>query len=169
MTENSTLNIPSVTETQLIREVSKQSFYRFIQEFWHSVVVDKPVWNWHIEYLCDEVQQILERIFRGLPKLYDLLINIPPGTTKSTIFSIFLPAYMWIRMPSSRVIACSYSGGLAEDFSRKNLQVLQSALFRNCFPEIKLGLERSTHFTNTKGGERYCAGIGGVITGKHAH
>jgi predicted phage terminase large subunit-like protein len=169
MGEELSVCIPQDAEIELIRDITKHSFFRFVQEFWGTIIVDKPIWNWHIKYLCDEVQIMLERVFKGLPKLYDLVINIPPSTTKSTIFSIFLPAYTWVRMPSARIIACSYSGGLAEDFSRKNLNVIQSELFQRCFPEIVLGLRQSTHFTNTKSGERYCAGIGGAITGKHAH
>jgi phage terminase large subunit-like protein len=72
-------------------------------------------------------------------------------------------------MSGSRIIACSYSGGLAADFSRKNLDIIRSDKYQKCFPNIKLGLEQAVHFTNSEHGERYCAGIGGAITGKHAH
>jgi hypothetical protein len=72
-------------------------------------------------------------------------------------------------MLHARIIACSYSGGLAFDFSRKSRDVFRSEKYRKCFPEVELELEQAMHFTNTGHGERYCAGIGGAITGKHAH
>jgi predicted phage terminase large subunit-like protein len=156
-------------EIDLIRSVTKDSFYRFVQEFWGTIITEKPVWNWHIKYLCDEAQIVAERIFAGQPKLYDLIINISPGSTKSSLFSVFMPAWMWTRMPNARLICCSYSATLAGDFSRKNREVIRSEKYQKCFPEIKLKMEKADHFDNTSHGERYSAGVGGSVTGKHTN
>lgn len=69
-------------EIELIRAVSTQSFYRFVQEFWHLVVPEKPVWNWHVEYLCQKVQEVFDDVHTGKSKKYDLIINLPPGSSK---------------------------------------------------------------------------------------
>src|SRR5690606_9908501 len=66
-----------VDEMELVGSVCKDSFYEFVKEFWSVIVPEKPVWNWHIEYLCNELQKIAERVFQGKPKLYDLVVNIP--------------------------------------------------------------------------------------------
>lgn len=69
-------------EAALLRSVCTQSFYRFVQEFWPIVVAEKPHWNWHIEYLCQKLQTMLEDVIAGRPKKYDLIINLPPGSSK---------------------------------------------------------------------------------------
>src|SRR4051812_41244319 len=88
-------------------EQCRRSLFKFVQEFWDVIIPEDPVWNWHIEYLCDEIQRDVLRVCK-LPeqrlqgfimppkpresKLHDVLVNIPPGTTKSTILSVMLPA-----------------------------------------------------------------------------
>ena len=67
-----------VTEAALVRSICLESFYDFVQVFWHEVVPEAPVWNWHIRYLCDEFQRDAERVFAGKPKQHDTIINISP-------------------------------------------------------------------------------------------
>ena len=69
----------------ILAALCKKSFYEFVIEFWDVVVPEEPVYNWHIKYLCDEIQEMAERVFRGERKKHDLIINIAPGSTKSTI------------------------------------------------------------------------------------
>lgn len=161
----------NVAENEIVHWICRRSFYRFVQEFWKTIIPEKPVWNWHIEYLCGELQQIAELVFRGEPKQYDLIVNVPPGSTKSTIVSVMFPAWAWTQMPQARIICGSYSHDLAMDFSRKNRDVVQSTWYQKCFPDVTLKQDQNTktHFANTKGGERYSTGTGGAVTGKHAH
>jgi len=78
-----------VTEAALVRGICLESFYDFVQVFWHEVVPEAPVWNWHIRYLCDEFQKDAERVFAGKPKRHDTIINISPGSTKSTVLALW--------------------------------------------------------------------------------
>lgn len=62
----------------------------FIREAWHILEPDQPlVWNWHLDAIC----QHLEAVTDG--KITRLLINIPPGTSKSLIVSVLWPAWEW--------------------------------------------------------------------------
>jgi hypothetical protein len=79
----------------LIRELNNRSFYAFLKFFWPEVSSEVFKDNWHIRYLCDELQSVALRVSQGLPKTYDLIINIPPGTTKTVICSIMFPAWCW--------------------------------------------------------------------------
>jgi len=164
-----TVYLPDDAEHQLIREITKRSFYRFVQEFWHTITSEDPHWNWHIKYLCDELQIVAERVFAKKPKAYDVLINISPGSTKSSLCSVLFPTWLWTRMPNAQIIACSHTMALAHGFSRKSREVVKSDLYMKCFPEVQIVLDQATHFTNTQGGERYAVGVGGTVTGKHAH
>ncbi len=158
-------------EYELIASISRESLFEFVKEFWSDVIAEKPIWNWHIPYLANELQIMAERVFRGLPKDYDLIINEPPGSTKSTLSSIMFPSWTWTRMPSSRFLGGSYTAPLAMDLSRKNKDVVTCEKYRRAFPEIVLRRDQSakSHFVNTKGGSRYSFGVQGTVTGMHAH
>lgn len=62
--------------------VLKDEFYEFFKAFWDVVVPDEYVENWHIPYLCGRMQAVAERVFGGLACEQDLVVNVPPGTSK---------------------------------------------------------------------------------------
>lgn len=160
----------SFDENNIVRSICKDSFYAFVQEFWALIIPDKPVYNWHIKYMCDELQVIAERVFANKPKLYDLIINVPPGSTKSTICSVMFPAWIWTRMPSAKVIGASYSFDLAMDLSRRCRDIIISDKFKELWPKIVLREDQNakSFFVNTSKGFRIAVGTGG-ITGYHGH
>ena len=157
-------------ENDLIASICRESFYEFVREFWDVIVPEKPVWNWHIEYLCNELQIVAERVFKNEPKEYDLIINVPPGSTKTTICGIMFPAWVWTRMPSVGIIGCSYTYDVALDMSRKSRIVIKSEKYQQCFPEIRItnDMDAKGHFAIKQMGERNTVGTDGNITGRHA-
>ncbi len=161
----------SFSEYSLIRSICEDSFYEFVKEFWDVLWPDDPVWNWHIRYLCEEAQIVCERMFLSLPKLYDLIINVSPGSTKSTIFSILLHAWVWVKMPEAVIIGGSYSGGLALDFGLFTRDVILSDKYQLTFPHVVIRREQmaKSSFMNTRRGMRIATSVGGTITGKHGH
>lgn len=163
--------IPDVSEDDLTCSICKESFFEFVKEMWDTIIKEKPVWNWHIEYLCNELQAIAERVMAGLPNLHDTIINIPPGTTKSTIVSIMLPVWVWTKMPSARFICGSYTHTLALDLARKSRDVLESEKYQRLFPGLKLREDQNTkgHYVNNKGGARLSTASGASAIGLHAH
>lgn len=160
-----------IDEYNLLASICRDSFYDFVQEFWETVIAETPIWNWHIRVICDELQEMAERVIRGEVKLHDLVANVPPGTSKSTIISIMFPAWVWTRMPSARFICGSYAEKLALDLARKNRSVITSEKYKKCFPEVRISPDQDTkaYFALTKGGMRVSVGSGGAIIGMHAH
>lgn len=160
-----------INKDELTRSICRDSFYEFVKEFWPTVSTEKPVWNWHVEYLCNQIQEITERVFKGLTKEHDLVCNVSPGTTKSTIFSVMLPAWAWTRMPSCRFICVSYAYSLAMDLSRKSRDVIKSEKYTRLFPRIFLREDQDSkgYFINNKLGDRLAVGVGGSVMGFHAH
>lgn len=161
----------NIDKNSLFRSVVKDSFYDFLRHYWEVFIPVKPVWNWHIEFLCDELQNVAELVFAEKPKEYDLIINISPGTTKSSICSIAFPAWCWTRQAHMRFICASYTDKLALDLSRKCRDVIKSEKYRRYFPEIKLREDQDTkgYFANSAGGDRYCCGVGGSPMGFHGN
>lgn len=156
-------------EYELISSITSESLYEFMLEFWPNIVPETFVDNWHIRYLCDELQYVAELVFANRPKEYDLIINIAPGSTKSLITSVMLPAWCWTRMPSLRYIGGSYAQTLAMDLSRKNRQIVKSVKYQLCFGiKMRSDQDTKTFFMNEQGGMRLGMGTGG-IAGFHAH
>lgn len=167
-------------------ELCRRSFYYFVQYFWDTIIAESPIWNWHIEYLCNDLEQIGRRvalldrgkkdktgkpILERLPKEYDYFIyNIPPGSSKSTIISEMYPVWCWTIDATQRFICGSYASTPAEDIAEKCFNIYNSEKFNALFPE--LGAKKSggkTHFKNGLRGERYTTSTGSGITGIHAH
>jgi len=66
----------------IIRELNKRSLYHFIQQFWSSVSTYTFTPNWHIRILCEELEQMAALVGERKPKKHDLIVNVPPGSTK---------------------------------------------------------------------------------------
>ncbi|MHA1344962.1 MAG: phage terminase large subunit [Candidatus Heimdallarchaeaceae archaeon] len=161
---------PMISKNLLQKSILQDSFFEFMQYHWDTVVPEEPVWNWHIEYICDEMQKVAERVFNNEKKKYDLVINVPPGSTKSTICSIMFPPWTWINMPSARSICSSYSNPLSLQLSRKSRDVVNSDKYQNLF-DVRLRQDQQTksNFENIQGGYRYATSVGGTAMGFHAH
>lgn len=165
-----TINIREVA-IQAVRAKCKASFYYFMQSFWSTIIPEPPVWNWHIEFLCGELQKVSRNLVARLPKEHDILINIPPGTTKSTIATVMFPAWLWTQDASLKIISNSYSGGLSTEHASLSKDVITSAKYKILFPEVQLRKDKSGKgaYANTMHGSRSTTSTGGTITGKHAH
>lgn len=157
----------------------KDSFFEFFVEFWDIINQDNELeLNWHIKYLCDELQKVVERAIRKEPKENDIIINIPPGLSKSTIVSQMLGAWIWIHAPHFVIITSTHSNELSVDQSLKSKDVLKSERWNKYFqPAIYQKYGKYLMFTkdnekdwrNNFGGVRFFTSVGGAIIGKHAH
>lgn len=159
-----------VSRKMLQASILLDSFYEFVEYFWDVVVPEEPVWNWHIPYICAEMQKVAERVFAWEPKRHNLIINVPPGSTKSTICSVMFPAWAWTRMPTVRSICGSYSHPLSLELSRKSRDIVQSEKYTELFP-VRLREDQNAKgfFVNKDGGYRYATSTGGTVTGYHGH
>lgn len=143
----------------------------FVKEFWSEIVPDELVWTPHMQVLCDEIQESDERVFLRLPKIHDKIFNVPPGTSKTLILSIFSTAWELARDPRLRVFVGSFSDDAVSDMADKIKLVMKSAKYRRWFPHSMIRRDRDTlhNFKTTHNGEFYAFTVGGTITSKHAH
>ena len=161
----------NLSPNKALAELCKRSFFRFVQEFWDVVIPETPVYNWHIEYLCDELQYLNSFVMRREPKPYDLIINIPPGSTKSTIVTQMYNAWVWTVDPVQRFIASSYSHGLSLSHATKTRDIIMSDKYQTLFPGVRLKKDQNSKsdFMNVQGGQRFTTSTGGTVTGMHGH
>ncbi|MXV39339.1 hypothetical protein GO491_11740 [Flavobacteriaceae bacterium Ap0902] len=149
-------------------ELCRKSLYKFVVEFWGEVVTEAMVDNWHIKFICDELQKVIDNVLNDKPKDYNLVINICPGTSKSTIVSIMAPAWIWANDPSKVVLCNTIDSGNANDFSQKFRDLILSDKYQRFYGvQIRRDSSAKRSIKNTKGGERRQFTTKSRKTGKH--
>ena len=148
------------------------ALYEFTKEFWKEIVKDDFIENWHIKYLCDELQKWCLTLIERKPKTHDIVINMPPGESKSTICSIMLPAWLWAIDPSLQFITVSYNADLSMELAVKSKDVIISDNYKLLFGhkyKIRDDQDSKAFYKNTKGGWRLATSVGAKVMGYHAH
>ena len=118
------------------RELNNRSLFEFIQCFWSEISSEEFVPNWHIAYICKELEVIAERVARRVPKKDDIIINIPPGTTKTIIVSIMFPVWCWTKWYWMRFICLSYSAALSLESAEFSRDIIRSDKFKAIYPDV---------------------------------
>lgn len=125
--------------------------------------------NWHIDFLCDLLDEEADRIYRGLPKEKgDFVVNLMFRSLKSYIFTIIYNAYVWAKYPSVKFITGSYSKDLAIEHSFKTKKLIKSSWYQDNFGssfKILNDQDSKEYFVNDSGGERKAVSVGGQVTG----
>jgi len=96
-----------------------------------------------------------------------LMVQMPPGSAKSTYGSILFPAYFLSRHKESQVIATAHTASLADHFGR---HVRNTVIEHGERLGLNLAKESraSGRFSTQEGGEYFAAGVRGPITGRRA-
>lgn len=150
-------------ELDLERVRLRNSLFEFVKDAWPLIEpVQAFVPNWHLEELC----KILEEVTAG--KIQRVIINVPPGTLKSILISVFWTAWMWAKAPGLRVLTASYGAHLTTRDNLRVRDIILSGWFQKLFP-LKLVEDQNTktRFNTNKGGWRIATSVGGVGTGEH--
>jgi len=180
-----------VSNPELLRaELCRRDFYYFVQEFWDTIITEEPVWNWHMQYICQEMEKTFVTVINRQEKEYDLVINISPGTSKSTICTVMFNAWVWIaRNPLQakrkqkdgkeidwtgadlRFMTGSYNQALSLEHAELTRDLIWSAKYKRYFPELEIRPDKSmkSNFKNTNNGTRFSTAVGATGTGLHAH
>lgn len=130
----------------------------FVREAWHVLEpMTKYVHGWHVDAICAHLEAITFGKFRAMGLENRLLINVPPGTMKSLIVSVFWPAWEWgpAGLPSLRYLTSSYSETYAKRDSRRMRDLVNSEWYQSLWGS-KVSLTRSGEmsFENSALGKR---------------
>src|SRR5437879_541448 len=99
----------------------------FIEYVWPVVEPATPfVRGWAIDAICEH----LEAVTSG--EITRLLINVPPGFTKSLITDVFWPAWEWgpRNMPHMRYVCASYAQHLTVRDNNRFRNVISNRRFK---------------------------------------
>jgi phage terminase large subunit-like protein len=164
------LNTNRADTYNIVRAACLQHLDIFVKEFWDIIVPNKLIWNWHMGAMCEEIQHSDKRVFNRLPKEKDMIINIPPGTSKTKIVSIMSTAWEFANMPEIKVFVGSFSDAAVSGIADEIKLLMRSAKYRYFFPGtvIRKDMDSLHNFKTTSNGEFYAFTVGGTITSKHA-
>jgi predicted phage terminase large subunit-like protein len=163
--------LPEVSDDELLASICEESFFEFFLEFWETIEAVELVPNWHIKYLCDELQDVYN-VWARKENQADVLINVPPGTSKSTTVTQLFPAWLWLKNSGIRILSSSHTAPLAISHSVKSRQCLKSPKFQRLWPgliEFQDDQDGKTDYRNKGLGQRFSTSTGtGGAMGNHA-
>lgn len=160
----------------LLRKKRRQkwegSYYEFFKRAWRVLEPSRVLKdNWHLKYLCDDIQQEVERVARGEAKTKDLIVNICPRSLKSYIYSIMLCPYTWTRFPYLKFISSSHAKDLSMDHCVQGRRLIQSEWYQEEWGHVfQLTSDQNvkTNYVNDRTGSRYATSSKSGPLGKGA-
>lgn len=154
--------LPSISELD-VELVKRDGLAEFMRRAWHVVEPADPlVWNWHHDAICEHVEAVLQG------ELRNLLINVPPGFTKSLTCSVMASAYAWTFRPEYRILAIAYKDSLARRDSRKVRNLLLSPWYQARWP-LRLTKEDEARLENDRSGFRLIGSVRSGVTGERGN
>lgn len=162
------------------RWLGKRSLRDFLALCWPFVEPSQQfVGGWHIDAMCEH----LEAVARG--QIKELIINVPPGCSKSTLVSVLYPAWRWINAPHLKFITASYAGKIVTRQCMKMRMLLATPFFSQRWGTqyyewseetakdaviISSGKDTQTEYHTLQMGMRFGTSVGsGQSLGNHAH
>jgi predicted phage terminase large subunit-like protein len=149
------------------REECEQSFLAFARCAWPHVVPGEQYRHGrHIDVMVDHLEGV------RLGQIPGLIINVPPGHSKSVLCSILWPAWLWIQNPHWRFITATYAAGLSTRDAIKMRELVTSDWYQGHWGKrVAIDPVRDTQvdFWTTQRGQRFSTSTGGTLTGQHAH
>lgn len=154
-------------DSRVEAEKLKRSLKYFFMKAWPHIEDRKLVMGWHIEMICDYLQALeTGHVLPDGSKMTDLLINIPPGFSKSVCVSVVWPAWVWARNPGATFFGVSYSDKISKRDSQKTRKLMRSSWYQRYF-DIQIVTDTAEYFSTTGGGWRWASTPGGFGTGEH--
>lgn len=125
----------SFPERVIIRSKSTKSFLNFTRIWFELIQGDRLLVNWHHRLMALKIDDLLAG--RLVPR--NLIINIPPGGTKTEFFSIHFPAYVNAlvqekRLKRFRNLNISFADTLVKRNSRRTRDIIASREYQEFWP-----------------------------------
>lgn len=152
------------------RALAARSLYAFVKMMWVHGPWPKArngmVDGCHIRVMCEALEDV------SAGRVQDLVINVPPGSAKSTISGVLWPLWDWLRYPDRRWIFASFDVTNVRRDSRYLIHIISSPWWIIRFGDRCALLSdrvKVDEWTTIQGGGRFSTGMRGKGTGKHGN
>lgn len=150
----------------------ERSFSAFVKSGWKYIDPSNYVHNWHL----DAIGEHLSAAVHG--EIRNLLIMVPPRTSKSSYVSVALAPWVWAQEdtgpllgPKTSFLYSSYAQSLSMRDSMKSRRLITSPWYQARWGDrFNLAYDQNTkgRFDNDSGGYRIATSVGGALTGEGA-
>jgi len=144
---------------------SERNLIDFVRNGWEALEPGQPfITGWAVEAVCEHLQAVTEG------EVKRLLINVPPGHTKSMSTSVFWPAWEWgpKNLAHYRYILAAHEQNLAiRDNVRARDLILDEWYQKNWGNNIQIkgDVNSKINYENTKTGWRMASSVCSGLTG----
>jgi predicted phage terminase large subunit-like protein len=149
------------------RLLCARSLAHFVKRAWPHIIPDRLLWNWHMDAICDHLQALAT----GEITSNRLLINVPPGASKSTLVGVMYSAWLWgpRGQPWHRYIGAAHEQGLAVRDNRMTRELVKSEWYQRLWPlSLKGDQNEKLYFENEARGFRQACAVASM-TGRRGH
>lgn len=149
------LTVEHIHEAQ--RELCRRSFVDFVRLAWPVIEPSTPYAHGkHVEVVC----AVLEAVARG--EIRRLVLNVPPGTMKSTLVGVMFPAWLWgpQKRPGERFVGVAHEQTLGIRDNLKCRRLIGSEWYQRLWGDtVKLTSDQNEklNFENNQTGFRSVA------------
>ncbi|MBQ4781256.1 phage terminase large subunit [Pectobacterium versatile] len=161
------LNFP---DRVALKSKSEKSFLNFTRIWFEMLQGDRLLVNWHHKMMASEIDDLVA----GRLQPRNLIINVPPGGTKTEFVSVHLPAYINMLVQTEKLrkfrnLNISFADTLVKRNSRRTRDIIASPEYQSLWP-CKFGVNQAEEWQVINGrgrtvGETVSRSSGGQITG----
>ena len=157
---------PRLSLLELQAEKARRRLHEFVRQAWPVLEPSTPfVDGIHVQAICLHLQAVIEGRIR------DLIINVPPGHSKSLLTAVFWPAWVWIDRPQIRWLFASYAAALSVRDSVRCRRLIESEWYQRRWGNryrLSGDQNQKNRFENDQTGYRIATSVGGSATGERA-
>lgn len=123
------------TDRVALKVRSEKSFLNFTRMWFELLGGQRMMVNWHHRLMASKIDDLIA----GKLQPRNLIVNIPPGGTKTEFFSIHLPAYINTMVQTGRLqkfrnLNISYADTLVKRNSRRTRDMILSREYQELWP-----------------------------------
>ena len=153
----------SVNEKRMLRHLLLRDNIAYARYFFNVRDSLEFMVNPHHQIMADTLQQVIDG------KITRLIINVPPGYTKTELAVIFFMSMGLAINPGAKFIHTTYSDELALENSQKTKDIVSSDEFKDLFhARIRVDSNAKKKWYTENNGGVYATASGGPITGFRA-
>lgn len=145
-------------------QTARPSFRQYIEAAWPIIEPATPfVTGYHVEAIAEHLQAVSDGLIQNL------IINIPPRHSKSTLVSVIWPTWEWIEAPWLRWLFLSYAQTLSTRDSVKRRRLIESEWYRERWGDryrLTADQNQKMRFENDRTGVMIASSVGGTGTGE---
>ena len=151
---------------QLDKLAAERRLIDYVRVMWPVLEPARPlVRGWVLDVICEHLEAVTSGQIRRL------LVNVPPGTSKSLLTSVFWPSWEWgpRNNPSMRYIKAAYAEHLTIRDNRKAMTLIRSQPYQEMWGErfqMDESQQAKTKFDNLQTGWMLATSVGGMGTGE---